>query len=82
MEDKDLYVLAVMRYKEENPNIDANLLFPQNWDSSDDYHLKVEIIANAIQNNVLISETELYRTSFNDGKCITLSNIPDNTDSK
>ena len=41
MEDKDLYVIAVMRYKEENPDLDMDNLFPMNWNSSDDYHLKV-----------------------------------------
>jgi len=75
MEDKDLYVLAVMRYKEENPSIDSDLLFPLNWNLSDDYHLKIEIIADAIDKHILIHDTELYRNKFNIGDCQTLSNI-------
>ena len=47
MEDKDLYVIAVMRYKDENPGVDKEDLFPSSWDSNDDYRLKVNIIAEA-----------------------------------
>lgn len=62
--DKMLYTLAVMRYKEENPNIDFNELFTDNWNISRDYHLKNIIIAEAIQNKVLVNQTNLYKKYF------------------
>ena len=64
MQDKDLYVIAVMRYKKMNPDLEYSELFPMNWDSSNNYHLKVEIIAEAIQNNVLVKDTKLYNENF------------------
>ena len=65
MQDKDLYVIAVMRYKEENPNIKEEELFPLDWNISNNYHLKTEIIAEAIQNHTLVQNTELYQKKFN-----------------
>ena len=70
MNDKDLYVLAFMRYKEKNPNKSDEELFPPKWDLSRNYHLKVEIIAEAIQKHILIEETDLYKNKFIDNGCI------------
>ena len=53
MQDKDLYVIAVMRYKEENPDLTEEELFPYDWNLNSNYHLKIEIIAEAIKNGVL-----------------------------
>ena len=64
MEDKDLYTLALLRYKDENPNIDINNSFTTNWVLSKDYRLKTIIIAKAIKNHVLIEDTELYQEHF------------------
>lgn len=78
MQDKDLYVIAVLRYKEKNNNLKEDNLFPLDWNSSTNYHLKVEIIAEAIKKNILIKDTELYNTKFNNNRCKTLTNIPRN----
>lgn len=73
MQDKDLYVIAVMRYKEENSGLTEEELFPYDWNLNSNYHLKIEIIAEAIKNGVLIKDTELYRNSFA-GRCKVLKN--------
>ena len=64
MKDKDLYTIAVMRYKDENSNIKDDDLFPVDFNLSSNYHLKVEIIAEAIQNEILVVDTELYKNIF------------------
>ena len=64
MKDKDLYTIAVMRYKEENPDIKDDDLFLNDFNISSNYHLKVEIIAEAINNKLLIVDTELYKKNF------------------
>ena len=60
MSDKDLYTLALLRYKEENPNIDADKMFSMDWNLNQDYKLKTIIIAEAIKNHVSVQETELH----------------------
>ena len=62
--DKDLYTIAVLRYKEENPNLDPNNLFPIEWNLNKNYKLKNEIIAQALLNHILVEETELYKENF------------------
>ena len=64
MQDKDLYTIAVMRYKDENSNIKDEDLFPMDFNISSNYHLKVEIIAEAIQKKILVVDTELYKKNF------------------
>ena len=64
MQDKDLYVIAVMRYKEVNPDLTDEELFPFDWNLSSNYHLRNEIIAEAIVKGVLVNETDLYKNSF------------------
>ena len=65
MQDKDLYTLAVLRYKEENPSVDEDNLFTPKWNLSKDYRLKTIIIAKAIQEHVLVEDTTLYQEHFN-----------------
>lgn len=64
MEDKDLYTIAVLRYKEVNSGIKEEDLFPLDWYSNNNYHLKVEIIAEAIQRHILVKDTKLYNEKF------------------
>ena len=64
MNDKDLYTIAVMRYKEAHSDIDADNLFTIEWNLSNDYKLKNIIIAFALQNNCLVEETDLYKENF------------------
>lgn len=74
MQDKDLYTIAVMRYKEENPNIKDEYLFPMDFNLSSNYHLKVDIIAEAIQKKILVVDTELYKNNFIKNKYKILEN--------
>ena len=62
--DKILYNLAVLRYKEINSKFDDKELFPSDFYLSKDYHLKVEIIAEAIQKNILVEDTNGYKNNF------------------
>ena len=66
--DKDLYTIAVLRYKEEHPELDEYNLFPIEWNLSSDYYLKNVIIAQAIKNHVLVENTELYHENFDEKK--------------
>ena len=63
-DDKDLYTLAVLRYKEENPNLDLDNLFSSDWNLNKNYKLKIEIIAEAIQNGITVEETDTYQKVF------------------
>ena len=74
MQDEDLYVIAELRYRDENPNLTDDDLFPNDWYLSNDYHLKIEIIAKAIINKVLIKDTELYQNKFNENRWKVLTN--------
>lgn len=78
MEDKELYVIAVLRYKDENSNLTEEDLFPLDWNNSYDYHLKIEIIAEAIQKGILVKDTELYQQEFIKNKCKILTPLPKN----
>ena len=62
--DKTLYTIAVLRYKQAHPDIDTNQLFPLKWKLSNNYYLKNNIIAEAINNNILIEETKLFNEYF------------------
>ena len=64
MQDKDLYTLALLRYKEENPNINPEEMFSIDWNLCKDYKLKTIIIAKAIQNHMLVENTEMYKKHF------------------
>ena len=66
-DDKDLYTLAVMRYKERFPNVDENDLFSLDWNMYKNYKLKNYILAEAIKNDVTVEETETYKNTFNNG---------------
>lgn len=64
MEDKDIYTIALMRYKEENPNLDEDNMFTTDWVLSKNYKLKTIIIAEAIKNHTTVEETETYKKEF------------------
>ena len=57
----NLYVLAEIAYKKEHQDLEENELVPADWYSISNYQVKTEIIAEAIKNKKLISETELYK---------------------
>ena len=62
--DKDLYTLAVLSYKKETPNLDLDNLFSSDWNLNKNYKLKIEIIAEAIQNGITVEETDTYQKVF------------------
>ena len=61
--DKELYTIAVLRYKEENPNLSDDM-FPIDFNLCENYYLKTNIIAEAIQNRVLVENTKTYKRLF------------------
>lgn len=62
--DKDLYTIAVMRYKKEHKELSDNNIFPKEWNLSADYRTKIMIIAEAIKTNALVEDTKLYKKIF------------------
>ena len=59
--DYDLYVLAEIAYTKDHNEIEQDDLFPINWYASKNYRLKVEIIGEALERNIMIEETELFK---------------------
>ncbi len=59
-----LYVIAAMRYEEENPNFSIDALYPLGWHMNKNYKLKVLIIAEAIEKHILVYDTDLYKKTF------------------
>ena len=57
----NLYIMAELAYKKANPEAKEEELYPFDWYSHNNYKLKTEIIAEAIQNKKLIRDTEKYR---------------------
>ncbi len=62
--DKQLYILAILNYKKKHPKIDNQELFPSDFYLNQDYHLKVEIIAEAIQKGIRVEDTDGYQNNF------------------
>ncbi len=60
-DDYKLYLLAELRYKDENKDKNESEIFPSDWYGSKNYNFKTKIILEAIKNNQLIKETELYK---------------------
>lgn len=65
--DYDLYVMSEIAYKDKHKIESDDEIFPNNWYSSKNYKVKTEIIAEAIEKNILVEETELYKNSVIDG---------------
>ncbi len=59
--DHKLYVLAELNYAESHLEIDSEEIYPLNWYNSSNYKLKTEIIAEALEKNILIEETDLFK---------------------
>lgn len=59
--DYDLYVFAEISYTEAHKDIYEEELFPINWYASKNYMLKNKIIAEALEKNIAIEETELFK---------------------
>ena len=63
----NLYTLAEISYEKSLQNKVKNLddLYPLGWYEKKNYKEKIEIIAEAIENNVLIINTKKYQDSIN-----------------
>lgn len=59
--DYNLYVLAEIAYKKEHEDLSDEELFPFDWYSITNYKSKIEIIGEALKENILIKETKLYK---------------------
>ena len=59
--DYNLYVLAEIAYKKEHEDLSNEELFPFDWYSITNYKSKIEIIGEALKENILIKETKLYK---------------------
>lgn len=60
-DDYKLYVLAEITYIKENNNIPEEELFPADWYSINNYKIKVEILAEALNNKCLVINTQKYQ---------------------
>ena len=60
--DYRLYVLAEIAYEKENEGLSDEELFPMDWYSITNYKSKIEIIEEAIKNNILIKDTQKYQS--------------------
>lgn len=61
---KQLYIIAELRYIEDNKDIDSDNLFPIGWYINGDYKLKIMILSEAIKKHILITGTDLYINNF------------------
>ena len=60
-DDFKLYLLAVLAYKKEHPEITEEDLFPVVWYESNNYKMKTEIITLAIEEKKLITELNEFQ---------------------
>ena len=56
-----LYVISEMTYQKEHKELSEEVLFPFNWYMITNYKLKLEILTEALNKNILIKDTELYK---------------------
>lgn len=61
----NLYVIAEVNYLKEHKDLSEEVLFPFDWYSLTNYKLKLAIITEALKKNILIKDTELYKTKDN-----------------
>jgi len=62
----ELYTLAELAYNKHFENMveDKEYLYPEGWYERKNYILKIEIITEAIKNNVLIENTTKYQETI------------------
>ena len=65
----NIYVLMETSYKDKQKekdilNTNEDDLFPKDWYLSKDYKLKTEILAEAIDKNILVKDTNKYKESI------------------
>ena len=59
-----LFTSYTGNFEDGSLEITCEDLFPMDFNISSNYHLKVEIIAEAIQKKILVVDTELYKKNF------------------
>jgi len=59
----ELYTMAEIAYEKKFKD-NEELLYPKNWYQNKDYKQKIEIIAEAIKENILIENTEKYKKTL------------------
>lgn len=61
----ELYILAETSYikkmKEKDISFNDKNIFPNDWYKHTNYKDKIEILNEALENNILIKDTELYK---------------------
>ena len=60
-EAQTLYILCETNYIKKNQNKTKEEIFPINWYSISDYPKKIEILVEAIKDDVLIKDTNKYK---------------------
>ena len=56
-----LYVLGEMYYKRKNITVKEEDLFPADWYSFNNYRAKIDVLAEATKNGILIKDTKKYQ---------------------
>ena len=64
--DYKLYVIAELNYRKAHPQLPVEVLYPNDWNSFTNYRTKSEIIAEALQKQELIINTERYQIESQD----------------
>ena len=59
----NLYIIAELNYKKAHPELEDEL-FPIDWYLREDYKFKTELIAEALEKNVLVTELDSYKEKF------------------
>ncbi len=56
-----LYTIAEIAYQKRFSNISDINLFPEGWYTTENYKMKIDILSEALKNNVLIINTQKYQ---------------------
>ena len=58
--DYFLYLQAELTYQHKHEDMDPDDLYPFGWYSTNNYRMKIEIIAEALKKEVFVWDTDLY----------------------
>ena len=61
----DLYVITETNYRKQNKNVSEEDLFPADWYTISNNVAKIRILAEAMNNKVLVKETSRYQELTN-----------------
>ena len=57
----DIYIVSEIKYQKDHKELSEAELFPFNWYSITNYKLKLEILTEALNKNILIKDTIRYK---------------------